>query len=473
MKNDLQLDFFESEVEKAPGKSVPTPKKKIRPAKKTAKTKSGGHNLPAEVREAKKMVTEFLTSYPQSYHTVMLPDPILAVFPFPVVEQPWKATHPTKHYSLETGVSEGRPDLEPKVITIKDWGYFLALYSLVTNTPTEDLEQSINIRHVAYVMQGFPELSRSLGNSNIVNKRFSDEFGRAMDKAFSRHLFYTVPASERSSAPGDKHWLDLLSYKSTESGNIVPGNKNRLGRYYYGFHIGSGFHVLEPDKTKWREFDLKLFFAIRKWTSRAVYLKLLPRLLAGRYEKFEAPLSVDAVELFEQIGENPTSFNRPARAKRKLIAIAADMDCKEGALGTRLRARVRENLRGKPFLELILEKTEAREKQDEFAGTKTFQEWIRGGGTRGAYRERFLRGRKLRRVFDENDYDCIRSTGLSVDCHRGFLTLTKQILGTQEFRQVLGDFRSGVSEGRCSNHAKALAGYLLTRIREVAGQAEN
>ena len=105
--------------------------------------------------EGTEQLTDYLKDFSSSFYVVHFPRRLLSVFAFPLTQQQsWKATHQSENYTLETGICEGCPERSPEVMTIRDFGYFMALYSLVKNTQ----HQLITVIYLRLLLDGIAGL---------------------------------------------------------------------------------------------------------------------------------------------------------------------------------------------------------------------------------------------------------------------------------------------------------------------------
>lgn len=471
-----QFELFASnEPETTPAQDAPPA-----PVSKTEDQKSRTTQLnrdPMAIRtEGTELLTEYLHDYTSAFYVVQFPRKLLSVFAFPLTQQDtWKATHQSENYTIETGVCEGCPERTPEVMTIRDFGYFIALYSLVRNSPIEDRSVEVTLRHIAYVMAGFPkesdfpqikdpeERARKLSMKSLIGGKKAKEFGEAIGKAYGRHMHYTLPQRSGSSAPGTEHWLSMLNYEATRR-TLNLGEKS--GKFYRNFTIGSAFDILAPSQEDYVSFDCRQFFRAGSWIARAVLLKLMPRLLAGGYNSRHKYLSIKASTLLSQIGAATYTYDRPAKMVAALQPVATALDKLESILGTRIRAKLSQKPRSEPELLIYIEKLpERKQEQSSLENGETFKLWVTSGKSPESFHQRLLAGRKKKLQLNDDDLLVFQEIGLDWHSMEHYLRLSKQLLHQAAFTQALGDFKSAVREGNAPPTPKALTGFIKESIR--------
>jgi hypothetical protein len=426
--------------------------------------------------EGTEQLTDYLKDFSSSFYVVHFPRRLLSVFAFPLTQQQsWKATHQSENYTLETGICEGCPERSPEVMTIRDFGYFMALYSLVKNAPLEDRSVEVTMRHVAYVMAGFPkasdfpkikdpeELDRKLSMKSLIGGKKAKEFGAAISKAYGRHMHYTLPQRSGSSAPGTEHWLSMLNYEATRR-TLNLGEKS--GKFYRNFTIGSAFDILAPSPDDYVSFDCRQFFRAGSWIARAVLLKLMPRLLAGNYNSRHKYLSIKASTLLSQIGAATYTYDRPAKMVAALQPVANSLDKLESVLGTRIRAKLSQKPRCEPeFLIYIEPLPKRKQEQNSLENGETYKLWMACGKSAESFHQRLLAGRKAKLDLTDDDQFELQSIGLDWHSMEHYLRLTKQLLHQDAFSQAISDFKVATREGTMSPTPKALTGFIKEAIR--------
>jgi hypothetical protein len=426
--------------------------------------------------EGTELLTDYLRDYSSSFYVVQFPRRLLSVFAFPLTQQEsWKATHQSEHYTIETGICEGCPERSPEVMTIRDFGYFIALFSLVKNAPLEDRSVEVTLRHIAYVMAGFPkesdfpkikdpdELARKLSMKSLIGGKKAKEFGEAIGKAYGRHMHYTLPQRSGSSAPGTEHWLSMLNYEATRR-TLNLGEKS--GKFYRNFTIGSAFDILAPTQEDYVSFDCRQFFRAGSWIARAVLLKLMPRLLAGGYNSRHKYLSIKASTLLSQIGAATYTYDRPAKMVAALQPVATALDKLESVLGTRIRAKLKQKPRSEPEFLIYIEKlAERKQEQSSLENGETYKLWIACGKSPESFHHRLQVGRKAKLDLSDEDLLTFQQIGLDWHSMEHYLRLIKQLLHQTAFSQALADFKSATREGTASPTPKALTGFIKEAIR--------
>lgn len=426
--------------------------------------------------EGTEQLTDYLRDFSSSFYVVQFPRRLLSVFAFPLTQQTsWKATHQSEHYTIETGICEGCPERSPEVMSIRDFGYFMALYSLVKNAPLEDRSVEVTLRHIAYVMAGFPkesdfpkikdpkELARKLSMKSLIGGKKAKEFGEAISKAYGRHMHYTLPQRSGSSAPGTEHWLSMLNYEATRR-TLNLGEKS--GKFYRNFTIGSAFDILAPTPDDYVSFDCRQFFRAGSWIARSVLLKLMPRLLAGGYNSRHKYLSIKASTLLSQIGAATYTYDRPAKMVAALQPVANALDKLESVLGTRIRAKLSKKPRCEPEFLIYIEKLpERKQEQSSLENGETFKLWVACGKSPESFHKRVLAGRKARLDLNDDDQLLLQGIGLDWQSMEHYLRLTKQLLHQTAFTQAIFDFKSATREGTTSSSPKALTGFIKEAIR--------
>ena len=428
--------------------------------------------------EGTEMLTDYLRDFSSSFYVVEFPRRLLSVFAFPLTSQEsWKATHQSENYTIETGICEGCPERSPEVMTIRDFGYFIALYSLIKNAPIDDREVEVTLRHIAFVMAGFPkasdfpkikdpkELARKTSIKSLIGGKKSKEFGEAISKAYGRHMHYTLPQHSGSSAPGTEHWLSMLNYEATRR-TLNLGEKS--GKFYRNFTIGSAFNILAPSSDDYVSFDCRQFFKAGSWIARAVLLKLMPRLLAGGYNSRHKHLTIKGSTLLRQIGAATYTYDRPAKMVAALEPVAQALDKLESVLGTRIRAKLQSKPRGEPEFLIYIEKLPARKlEQHSLENGETFKLWVACGKSPETFWTRLNQGRKNKVDLNDDDRRLLDASGLNWRSMEHYLRLVKQLLHPQAFSQALADFKAAVREGNSSSEPQALTGFIKEAIRTL------
>jgi hypothetical protein len=459
---------------------TPKVKKELVPEKAEAVEKapvseqSHGNNIQdSDRREMTSLLSDYLSRSKEHYYTVNLPRRLLSVMAFPVTSQDvWKAIHKSENFTIETGVSEGCPERKAEVMTVRDFGYFLALYSIVSNTPVPDVEVMFTLRHIGYIMAGFPESDVSIGYSNqFINGRIAKEFGEALEKAYGRHLHYIEPSRSKSSGKGRQHWLSLLNYEAVDDPHMLPGGKK--GRFYKNIQVGSAFLTLAKDTDEMVSFDLKMFFSLRTQLARGILLYLLPRLLAGGYNSRYKHYKIDARLMLPQIGASARSYRSRALILETLESAVNELDKVESILGTRLRVKVDDSDRKQVYFLAYLEKSTSREKQkSNLLSLETYKLWSSHGGSEGEYLSRIFEARKNRQQFDEDDQEIIAKLNLNVGTMLPYLNLVKQLIGRPKFQACLAEYRASCIEGNASINHQTLTGFLKDAIKLAAIRSE-
>ncbi|CAA6680232.1 MULTISPECIES: hypothetical protein [unclassified Lentimonas] len=428
--------------------------------------------------EGTEMLTDYLRDFSSSFYVVEFPRRLLSVFAFPLTAQEsWKATHQSENYTIETGICEGCPERTPEVMTIRDFGYFIALYSLIKNAPIDDREVEVTLRHIAFAMAGFPkasdfpqikdpaELARKTSIKSLIGGKKSKEFGQAISKAYGRHMHYTLPQHRGSSAPGTEHWLSMLNYEATRR-TLNLGEQS--GKFYRNFTIGSAFNILAPTAEDYVSFDCRQFFKAGTWIARAVLLKLMPRILAGGYNSRHKHLTIKASTLLRQIGAATYTYDRPAKMVAALQPVADALDKLESVLGTRIRAKLQSKPRGEPEFLIYIEKLPARKlEQSSLENGETFKLWLACGKSPETFWTRLNQGRKNKVDLNDDDRLHLDASGLNWRSMEHYLRLVKQLLHAQAFAQALADYKAAVREGTTSSEPQALTGFIKEAIRTL------
>lgn len=468
-----------------PPPQKPKPPKKVRSNRPSAtdemdETKQGPQaqigplNIETR-REACANLSHYMLNSPSRYQTIMLPERLLAVMCFPLKEQEaWIATHKSKGYSIQTGVCEGVRERTASMLTLRDFDYFAAVLSLVQNTPAEPKDIHFTLRHLAYIMNGYPKLNGKLYSLNI-GGRFGREFGRALEKLSARHIRYTAPQNgSTSSAPMEESFLKLLDYNTHEQ--FSETHPTAIGKTYWGIQTSPGFDAL--GELSWAKFDLLMYFSVGNATGRAIMLKLMPRLLAGRYGKKDGPktLKVAAESLLTGIGQSPEgSYLKPFRIKQILELPIKNLNGVTGCLGTKFKISLKQSTDGKLWVHASLDYTEKNREEQEHSLRKTesYKLWTQTGARGDEFIRRIFDGRTAAVAYDDLDKEEVeRTCGLNTKGMEGYLTLVKQLVGKRGLYQAVADFNVAAKTGNAALTDKALTGFLKTEIVNSAKQSE-
>ena len=476
MPDDDQFELFGGvgdEVSEKPEVVSCVPKQKTEVESIELDTDKSVEHRPAihdKRREMTQALSDCMHNGIESFYTVPLPQRLLAVYAFPLEEQDsWMAIHQTENYMIQTGVCEGSHEKVPMVMTLRDFEYFVALYCLIRNAPIPDGEVQFTQRHIGYIMAGFPEIEGSIANSTYGCGKASLEFGKALEKAHGRHLHYVEPAGPSSSNPGHSHCLPLLNYASHDVHGLPGRNK---GKIYSDVTAGTAFKTLNIN-SKDQLFDLKMYFGARRQVSRAIILKLMPRIMAGDYNSKRHQLKVLGSGLLEQMGAKRSSYRDQSRTRETLAGCVEELNGLEGSLGTRIRMRMHTDSRKRVWVHAYMEKTERNREAEEakLRNSKTYKLWVDYGGKDETFIDKIMKGRKARVKYEDSDHERIEKIGLNCYSMTAYLTTVKRLIGRAEFHKALDEFRVSVLSGETSLTQPALSGFLKTAVQVVAARS--
>ena len=467
-----QADFFASFEGKKP-----TPREKpagIEVPK--AEAEVSGVETDISRRDLTMGLTSMMLERPEDYQTLYIPRKLVQVSPFPLdgkYHNHWMATSTTEHFTIETGISEGCPELKPRLITVQDWCYILAIASILQNTEWNGRSPTFTTRHIGYITRGFPQINgRGLSSHpGLTNGKITKDIGVAMDKAYGRHLKYSKPYEHGSSAEGQTWWLTLLEYLAVRED--ARTSKGSAGKYYQDVALGKAFEYLAENDDDRTVIDLLMLFTPRKMISRAVLLFMTPRLLAGEYCSAHRPFQIEAKDLFAKIGAKPGTYRDVIRIDRNAEIICSELNGVKGALGRQLFVEKDKNHRGAVVFSAHMKKVSQNKAEMHTALRKTvsFSHWTDAGGREDRFLKRIFDARTTGVKFDADDREILdRVLKGKYAKHMQFLSLTKQLLGTHRFQSAIAAFKGAVLEGRTEATVPRLQGFINDSIRIAAGQ---
>lgn len=433
-------------------------------------------------------MTRLLKRAPQNFYTVRIPYKLVQMLLFPASPQKdWVALHPTKHYSIKTGVKFNDLDGSQEPLTIRDFTVWIAICTLTQNHYLEETEVEIAWRHIGYVIAGFPRvqdfdpskvdeetIKKKTSWGNFVGGTRTEQWKKAKANLKARHLLYTK-SNGLSSAPDERIALSLLDFQSVEKNLRV---KNKRGTFLRNFRVSQSFDDLADDESDWVEFDVRQFMRIESDLVKSAYLKVLPRLLSKSGEGYNytdtRPLELIGKNFIKSIGAPASYCLRESRTTEILCKIELQLNKLESVNNTRIRARVItetdgcrvnhvEGSRIAFWIERISDKAK-KPKQ-----TETLKLWEKSGGSVEQYRKRLKRGTEYSDL-SESDLDYLDGYGFAWQKDEQYLKLVRKLIGPRMFEEALAEFRAAIKDPNQNavRSPKFLIAFLKKKIESAA-----